>query len=88
MTIVNDDSRAVNKLEASLTDDTRVIIYNRQMFIVQATGLHQTLQRLSGYETSNSETLSLTGGGSKVVEHLTHAPMIEGLNPAVLSRER
>jgi hypothetical protein len=35
--IVNDDSRAVNKLEASLTDDARVIIYNRQMFIVQAT---------------------------------------------------
>ena len=30
MTIVNDDSRVVNKLEASLTDDTRVVIYNRQ----------------------------------------------------------
>jgi hypothetical protein len=37
MTIVNDDSRAVNKLEASLTDDTRVVIYDRHMFIVQAT---------------------------------------------------
>ncbi len=37
MTIVNDDSRFINKLEASLTDDTRVIIYNRHMFIVQAT---------------------------------------------------
>ncbi len=35
--IVNDDSRVVNKLEASLTDDTRVVIYNRHMFIVQAT---------------------------------------------------
>jgi hypothetical protein len=38
MTIVNDDSRVVNKLEASLTDDARVIIYNHHIFIVQATG--------------------------------------------------
>ena len=29
MTIVNDDSRVVNKLEASLTDDARVVIYDR-----------------------------------------------------------
>ena len=36
--IKNDDSRAVNKLEASLTDDARVVIYDRQMFIVQAIG--------------------------------------------------
>ena len=27
------DSRAVNKFEASLTDDPRVIIYDRHMFI-------------------------------------------------------
>jgi hypothetical protein len=32
MMIVNDDSRVINKLEASLTDDTRVIIYNRHIF--------------------------------------------------------
>ncbi len=38
MMIISDDSRVVNKLEASLTDDARVIIYDRQMFIVQATG--------------------------------------------------
>ncbi len=38
MKIINDDSRVVNKLEASLTDNTRVIIYDRYMFIVQATG--------------------------------------------------
>jgi hypothetical protein len=37
-TIVNDDSRVINKLEASLTDDARVVIYNRHMFIIQATG--------------------------------------------------
>ncbi len=34
MTIVNADSRIINKLEASLTDDARVLIYNRNMFIV------------------------------------------------------
>jgi hypothetical protein len=37
MKIVNDDSRVVNKLEVSLTDDARVVIYDRHMFIVQAT---------------------------------------------------
>ncbi len=37
MTIVNDDDRIVNKLDASLTDDARVVIYDRHMFIVQAT---------------------------------------------------
>jgi hypothetical protein len=38
MTIVNDDSWVVTKLETLLTDDARVIIYDRHMFIVQATG--------------------------------------------------
>jgi hypothetical protein len=38
MTIVNDNSRVVNKLDASLTDDDRVVIYDCHMFIiVQAT---------------------------------------------------
>jgi hypothetical protein len=37
MTIVNDDSRVANKLEASLTDDARAVIYDYLMFIVQAT---------------------------------------------------
>jgi hypothetical protein len=35
VTIVNDDSRVVNKLETS--DNARVIIYDHNMFIVQAT---------------------------------------------------
>jgi hypothetical protein len=35
MVIVNDDSRVVNKLETSLSDDTGVVIYNHHMFIVQ-----------------------------------------------------
>jgi hypothetical protein len=38
MMIVNDDSRVVTKLETWLTGDARVIIYDRHMFIVQATG--------------------------------------------------
>jgi hypothetical protein len=38
ITIVKVDSRAINKLETLLTDNARVIIYNRHMFIVQATG--------------------------------------------------
>jgi hypothetical protein len=37
MMIVNKDSRVINKLEASLTDDARVIIYDRHMFKVRAT---------------------------------------------------
>ncbi len=36
ITIVNDDTNIINKFEASLTEDTRVVIYNRHMFIVQA----------------------------------------------------
>ncbi len=37
MTIVNDDARIINKLDASLTDDSRVVFYDRHIFIVQAT---------------------------------------------------
>ncbi len=44
ITIINYDSRVINKLETSLTDNGRVIIYDHHMFIVQATGfLLQTL---------------------------------------------
>jgi hypothetical protein len=35
---VNYASSGVNKIKASLNDDARVIIYDRHMFIVQATG--------------------------------------------------
>jgi hypothetical protein len=53
MMIVNDDSRVVNKLETSLTDDARVVIYDRHTFIVQATGhlcdeTHSSEERLQG----------------------------------------
>jgi hypothetical protein len=36
-TIINDDSRVVNELETSLTDDARVIIYDCHIIMVQAT---------------------------------------------------
>ncbi len=36
--IVNDNSRVVNKLETSLTDDARVVTYDHHMFMIQATG--------------------------------------------------
>jgi hypothetical protein len=38
MTIINDDSRVITKLETSLTDTARVINYNHRMFIAQAKG--------------------------------------------------
>ncbi len=41
MRIVNDNSRIITKLETSLTDDARVVIYNLHMFIVQATDLNE-----------------------------------------------
>ena len=37
-TIVNYTSSIVNKLEALLTDDAKVVIYDRHVFIVHATG--------------------------------------------------
>jgi hypothetical protein len=38
VTIVNYASSGVSELKASLNDDARVVIYNRHIFIVQATG--------------------------------------------------
>ena len=37
MMITNDNSRVVTKLETSLTEDARVVLYDHHMFIVQAT---------------------------------------------------
>ncbi len=41
-TIINYASSVINKLETLLTDDTRVVIYDRHVFIVQATGSQET----------------------------------------------
>ncbi len=60
MTIVIDDSRVVNKLEASLTDDNRVVIYGRHMLIVQATD--QRLQKGTRWQKKANE------GSSKVTQ--------------------
>ncbi len=38
--IINYTSSVVNKLEALLTDDARVVIYDHHVFIVQATGAY------------------------------------------------
>ncbi len=35
--IANYDSSIINKFKASLTDDARVVTYDRHMFIIQAT---------------------------------------------------
>jgi hypothetical protein len=37
MMIINVDSRVINNLETSLTDDATVVIYDCHMFIVLAT---------------------------------------------------
>ncbi len=37
MTVVNYASSGINKLRASLNDEARVVIYDRHMFIEQAT---------------------------------------------------
>ncbi len=39
MTIVNDNSSIISKWSSKLIDDARVIIYDRHMFIVEATEL-------------------------------------------------
>ncbi len=51
ITIINDDSSIVNKLETSVTDNARVIIYDRHMFIVQATGLNNVIP--NGWEPTS-----------------------------------
>ncbi len=40
--IVIDNSRLMLEIVASLTDDSRGVIYNHNMFIVQATGAETT----------------------------------------------
>jgi hypothetical protein len=45
MTIVNYDSRVVNKFEASLTAGARVVIYNCHMFKVLVTGVSQAPEK-------------------------------------------
>ncbi len=46
-TIINYDSSVVNKLEALLTDDARVVIYDCNVFIVQATEVNRSINSAS-----------------------------------------
>jgi hypothetical protein len=55
--IVNYTSSSVNKLRASLNDDARVVIYDRDMFIVQATGLHVGQKKKFFFERRSQKSL-------------------------------
>jgi hypothetical protein len=54
--IVNYTSNSVNKLRASLNDDARVVIYNRHMFMVQATYVLR-YQLIAVTKTTNLDAL-------------------------------
>ncbi len=54
MTIVNDDARIITKLDASLTDDARVVINDYYMFIVQVTGSQYVLSMENNPMLTNS----------------------------------
>ncbi len=48
ITVVNYDSSVINKCVASLSDDARVVIYDRRVFAVQATGVCPKVEHLKG----------------------------------------
>ncbi len=51
VTIINDNSSIISKWSSEFIDDARGVIYNRHMFIVQATGLTGSFwQRVSDEE--------------------------------------
>jgi hypothetical protein len=62
--IVNYASSSVNKLKASLNDDTRVIIYDPHMFIVQDTGVRDRIH-------DSTVSSKLTNGPNKLECNIT-----------------
>ncbi len=78
MTIVNDDSRVVNKLEASLTDDARGIIYDHDMFIVQSQ-LDQVYYGRIFTKTLQLFTSLFTKGRTQSIIKVIKMPSYEGL---------
>jgi hypothetical protein len=52
MAIVNDDSGVITKLETSLIDDARVVIYDCHMFTAQATDVKAILFTKPDYTKS------------------------------------
>jgi len=81
---VKDDSRVVNKLETSLTDDAGVVSYDRHVFIVQATGCEEN----SPTHLQCLMKLGVVYCGGTVVHQLTHYPKFKGLNLPVASPKR
>ncbi len=73
MKIINDDSRVVKKLETSLTDNARLIIYNRHMFIIQATGF-QGLPRIAWCVWPS---LNVSAPASTTVKLITVRPILQ-----------
>ncbi len=61
-TIANYVSSVVNKLKALLTDDVRVVIYDRHVFIVQATGLKCASFIITQLYENTKDPLSLLFG--------------------------
>jgi len=68
MTIVNDDSSIVNKWSYKLIDAARGVIYDRHMFIVQATGfaLNRTYFVLDMVITKKKSIIWLTPACSRL----------------------
>jgi hypothetical protein len=62
--IVYDDSSTINKFEASLTDDARVVIYDHHVFIVQAIGANRTFTRAKATDYGRKRFYS--GGPSEI----------------------
>jgi hypothetical protein len=59
MRIINDNSWVVNKLEASLIDNARVVIYDCHMYIVQVSGCQNFnlyLKAVHFFNTSVNQT--------------------------------
>jgi hypothetical protein len=54
--IANYDSSIINKFKASLTDDARVVIYQRHIFIVQASAFKMCFSLAYFAKNENSET--------------------------------
>ncbi len=75
MTIVNDDSRVINKLEASITDDNRVVFYDHHMFIVQATGNFKSMnvaaKKRVGFIPCSNNLLKFFQSGANVIKLFT-----------------
>ncbi len=86
VTIINDDSRVINKLEASLTDDARVIIYDRHMFIILATGficlkicccaLISSFSCVGPTQTQTGKKISISLQGVEAPQHFLIRPQL------------